>query len=155
MRVRSIFAAVYLVLLSASFAAAQTVQGVVRDRPDTTVDARIVFSPPGYDFTSYLRQLTDRIKPRWQSAIRPGNPPGRVVVWMNIERDGATKNVRVTQSSGITSFDSVAVNAINASKAFPSLPADFSGTQLTIELEFTHVLVGFDPKPVARPAPPR
>jgi hypothetical protein len=96
MRVRSILAAVYLVLLSASLAAAQAVQGIQRDRPDTTVDARVVFSPPGYDFTPYLRQLADRVIPRWQSAIRPANPPGRVVVWMNVERNGSVK-VRVTE----------------------------------------------------------
>jgi TonB family protein len=74
---------------------------------------------------------------------------------MNVERNGSIKNVRVTQTSGITSFDRTAVAAIDASKAFPALPSDFSGTQLTIELEFTHVVVGFDPKPVARPAVPR
>ena len=160
--------AIGMVLLVGSYVQAQNTD---RDESPTTVDIRTISSTQGFDFTSYLREVTNRVQLRWRSSIPESNMPGRVVILMSIARDGSVQNLRVTQSSGHQSstvvsgpwfavwrrarlsFDQAAIAAIDSSKPFPILPAGFSGDQLTIELTFFHVLVGLDPEvlPSARP----
>jgi TonB family protein len=141
-RMRVNAAGVVCALLVGSFLGAQ---GIEKSQSPTTVEIRTMFSTQGYDFTSYLRQIKDRVRPQWESSIPATNPPGRAVIVMTIDRNGTGRIVRVTQSSGLASFDQAAIKAINTSKAFPAFPAGFSGNQVTIELQFEHVLVGLDP----------
>src|SRR5215813_6447631 len=142
-----------VVLLVGSFLQAQNAE---REQSPTTVDIRTISDTQGFDFTSYLREVTNRVQPRWRSSIPESHMAGRVVISMSIARDGSVQNLHVTQGSGLQfstavsstwfpgwrgalSFDQVAIAAINASKPFPSLPARFSGNRLTIELTFIHV----------------
>ena len=155
-------------LLVGSYVQAQNTDA---DESATTVDIRTISSTQGFDFTSYLRELTNRVQARWRSSIPESHMPGRIVISMSVARDGSVQNLQVTQSSGLRtstavsgpwfavwrrawlSFDQVAIAAIDSSKPFPDLPAGFSGDQLTIELTFSHVLVGLDPEalPGGRP----
>ena len=157
--------AIGVMLLVGSFLQAQNSE---RDESPTTVDIRAISNTQGFDFNFYLREMTDLVRPRWRSSIPESHMPGRVVILMSIARDGSVQNLRVTQSSRLQSstevsgpwfavwrrarlsFDQVAIAAIDSSKPFPNLPAGFSGDQLTLELTFSHVLVGLDP-PNARP----
>ena len=154
-----------MLLLVGSYVQAQNTDS---EESATTVDIRTISSTQGFDFTSYLRELTNRVQARWRSSIPESNMPGRIVILMSVARDGSVQNLRVTQSSGLRtstavsgpwfsvwrrawlSFDQVAIAAIDSSKPFPNLPAGFSGDRLTIELTFSHVLVGLDP-PNVRP----
>jgi TonB family protein len=148
MRVR-VIAVAWVMLLAWSFLIeAQTTE---KDRPATTVQGRAISNTQGYDFSSYLREVTERVRARWVASIPATYMPGRLFVWMSIDRNGSGGDVRVIHSSGISSFDQRAVAAVDSTKVFPSLPTQFAGNQLTIELEFTHVLVGFDPKLTLRP----
>jgi hypothetical protein len=153
--------AIGAVLLVGSFLRAQNAE---RDKSPTTVDIWMISSAQGFDFTSYLREVTNRVQARWRSSIPESHVPGRVVISMGIARDGSVQNLRVTESSGLQystvvssgwlrpparrwlSFDQAAIAAIESSKPFPNLPADFSGDQVTIGLRFSHVLVGLDPR---------
>src|SRR4030095_10677527 len=87
-----------VVLLLGSFLQAQNAE---TDQSPTTVDVVVISSTQGFDFTSYLHELTNRVEARWRSSIPESHLPGRVVISMSIARDGSVQNLRVTQSSGL------------------------------------------------------
>jgi TonB family protein len=139
--VRLTFAVCALLFIAAFQVEAQTID---EGQSPTTVIVRPISNTQRFDFAPYLQQVRDRVRSRWDS--RPGaHMPGRVVIWMSIDRNGSARNIRVMQSSNMAAFDQSVITAINLPRGFPSLPAKFAANQLTIELEFTHVVVGLDP----------
>jgi protein TonB len=62
----------------------------------------------------------------------------RVYITFDVARDGHPFNVRVEQSSGVPSLDQSAVRALQRIDTFGSLPADYSGSKISVEYWFDY-----------------
>ena len=104
-------------------------------------DPVILSDTHGYDFTSYLNQLTQRVRTKWYSSIpdvaRLGQK-GKVVVIFTIPRDGGVQNVRVVAGSGTESLDRAATNAVQSAGPFSGLPADFVDNHIDVQFAFLY-----------------
>lgn len=92
----------------------------------------------GQRFGWYVQAVRNRISSNWLlSTISPSllSAP-RVYVDFDIERDGTITNARVTQSSGIPEVDRSALRAVLASSPLAALPADYSGSKVSVEFYF-------------------
>ncbi|HEY7826004.1 MAG TPA: energy transducer TonB [Candidatus Acidoferrales bacterium] len=92
----------------------------------------------GARFAWYVQAVQQRISRNWlQSTVDPGvSAAPRVVVTFDILRDGAVTNIQVTQSSNIYSVDSSAVRAVQNSSPLTPLPAEYSGSKVSVEFWF-------------------
>ena len=103
------------------------------DVANVTVDG-IDFKYPGY-LENIVRQIAIRFKP-------PGGRPLTAVVAFLIRRDGSVNGLRLTTRSGVYSFDTEAMGAVDAAasaRAFGPLPQGFSDDVLP-------VIFSFDPR---------
>ena len=94
----------------------------------------IAFPYPGY-LENVVRQIALRFKPPRAGALQ-------AVVAFLIRRDGSVAGIRLTTRSGVYSFDTEAMGAVDAaaqSRAFGPLPRDFSDDALP-------VIFSFDPR---------
>ena len=62
----------------------------------------------------------------------------RVYITFDVARDGHPFNVQVEQSSGIPSLDQSAVRALQRIDTFGTLPADYSGSKISVEYWFDY-----------------
>jgi TonB family protein len=90
-----------------------------------------------FPYAYYLRQVTEKIREKWNGRAIPGSQP---VVVFEIRRDGRLNVAAIEKSSGNTAYDQVALRALNDAGPFPPLPDDFKKPVLRIGLQF-----GFDP----------
>ena len=103
------------------------------DVANVTVDG-IDFKYPGY-LENVVRQIAIRFKP-------PGGRALTAVVAFLIRRDGSVTGIRLTTRSGVYSFDTEAMGAVDAAasaRAFGPLPQGFSDDVLP-------VIFSFDPR---------
>jgi protein TonB len=103
------------------------------DVANVTVDG-IDFKYPGY-LENVVRQIAIRFKP-------PGGRALTAVVAFLIRRDGSVTGIRLTTRSGVYSFDTEAMGAVDAAasaRAFGPLPQGFSEDVLP-------VIFSFDPR---------
>jgi protein TonB len=94
----------------------------------------IAFPYPGY-LENVVRQIALRFKP-------PGGGALQAVVAFLIRRDGSVAGIRLTTRSGVYSFDTEAMGAVDAAaqaRAFGPLPQGFSDDALP-------VIFSFDPR---------
>lgn len=94
----------------------------------------IAFPYPGY-LENVVRQIALRFKP-------PGGRPLTAVVAFLIRRDGSVTGITLTRRSGVYSFDTEAMGAVDAAaqaRAFQPLPQGFSDDVLP-------VIFSFDPR---------
>jgi protein TonB len=94
----------------------------------------IAFPYPGY-LENVVRQIALRFKP-------PGGGALTAVVAFLIRRDGTVTGIRLTTRSGVYSFDTEAMGAVDAaaqSRAFGPLPQGFTDDVLP-------VIFSFDPR---------
>jgi len=98
----------------------------------------------GGDFASrygwYIESVKRRIQGNWmQNTIDPGVRAARTahaVVQFTIYKDGAVKDIRVSQSSGNLSMDNSSLRAVMSSNPMPGLPPDYSGSYVTVLFDF-------------------
>jgi len=86
----------------------------------------------------YIEAVRRAISQNWlQSTIDPSaRNRAHAVATFTINRDGSIKNIRITQSSGNSSFDNSAQRALLSIEHFPALPADYSGTYVDVTFDF-------------------
>ena len=110
--------------------------------PQLSADDPIILSDThGYDFTNYLKLLTDQVRSKWYAgmpdAARQGQK-GRVVVVFTILRDGTSRNLRIVAGSGAQPLDEASTAAIQSASPFPQLPADYSDNQIVVQFAFLY-----------------
>jgi periplasmic protein TonB len=92
----------------------------------------------GERFGWYVQAVRNRVSSNWLlSTISPDilNAP-RVYVDFVIQRDGTITDAHIKQSSGIPEVDRSALRAVMASSPLAPLPADYSGSNVSVEFYF-------------------
>lgn len=92
-------------------------------------------SPFGNRFGYYEKLLRERVSRFWRTDQIPQNAPA-VVVTFTILRDGSTRNIRVTQSSGNYAMDTSAQRAILDASPLPQLPPGYERDSADVEFWF-------------------
>jgi periplasmic protein TonB len=102
------------------------------------------FTGGGGDFGSryawYVRVVNQKVSENWlkyevDPRIQDAN---RVYVTFDIERNGRPTNVQIEQSSGVPSLDQSAIRALQRIDTFGPLPADYSGSRVSVEFWFDY-----------------
>jgi TonB family protein len=97
--------------------------------------------PMGVDFKPYLQQVLAEVKLNWQAvfptAARLGTR-GQVTLEFSILKDGAVQKIVFAGQSGSMALDNASVAAISASNPLPSLPKDFKGDRIVLEMTFMY-----------------
>jgi len=102
------------------------------------------FTGGGGDFGSryawYVRVVNQKVSENWlKYEIDPRiQSANRVYLTFDIERNGRPSHVQVEQSSGVPSLDQSAVRALQRIDTFGPLPADYSGSRVTVEFWFDY-----------------
>jgi TonB family protein len=98
----------------------------------------------GGDFASrygwYIEAVKRRIYGNWQqwsldSAARSSRTI-HCAVTFTINRDGSIKDVRVSETSGNSSYDTSAIRAVLSSTPVGNLPGDYSGSYIVAIIDF-------------------
>lgn len=90
----------------------------------------------GDRFGAYVDLMRQRIQQNWnQSGVRAA-PSQKCAISFVIARNGAVSNVQVAQPSGNYLLDNSAKRAILDSNPLPSLPAQYSGSEVPVTLWF-------------------
>ncbi len=90
-----------------------------------------------FPYAYYTEAVTRLITERWTPLV--GTPDGaKAVVTFRIARDGTASNVAIDESSGISDFDAVALQAVRLVPKFPPLPAGFEWDDLRIRFFFEY-----------------
>lgn len=95
-------------------------------------------SPFGRRFGNYAGILREAVARKWNTGDvdpRIRTAPA-VIVTFTIRRDGGVRDVRIQQRSGIPLLDTSAQRAIYDAAPFPPLPAEYEGSEATIEFWF-------------------
>lgn len=92
---------------------------------------RFAYYVQGVQRTVSQNWLKYEVDPRITSAQR-------VYITFDIARDGHPMNVQVEQSSGVPSLDVSAARAIQRIDTFGPLPAEYSGSKVTVEFWFDY-----------------
>ncbi len=95
-------------------------------------------SPFGRRFGNYATILRDMVARKWNTSdVDPRiRTAPRVIVTFTILRNGQVKNVRTAQRSGIPLLDASAERAVYDAAPFPPLPAEYEGSDATVEFTF-------------------
>lgn len=101
----------------------------------------LLSDPKGIDFRPYLIQVLAAVKRNWQAVLpesaRLGRQ-GRTAIQFSINRLGGVPKLVIAFPSGTEALDRAAVAGISASNPFPPLPAEFTGTEIRLQLVFTY-----------------
>ena len=92
----------------------------------------------GDRYAWYARAIIQRISSNFQEQLvgtQLRDAP-RVFVTFTIARDGSVSNIVLGSSSGIPTFDAMAVRSIQVSSPMPPLPGDFTGSRINVECYF-------------------
>ncbi len=88
----------------------------------------------------YTQALQRRISEEWQRELlqvdRRVSTSARTVVFFEILRDGTLRNIRVSQSSGVSQVDYAAMRAVTNANPAPPLPSDLGRNSISIEVWF-------------------
>lgn len=94
----------------------------------------------GARYPWYVEATTRRVDSNWDRlSIDPAARANRSLhcaVTFTIFRDGTIRDARVSEASGNASFDNSGLRAVLNSDPMPRLPADYSGTYITVTLDF-------------------
>ena len=97
----------------------------------------LYFDPQGADFTLWINRFKDEVYRNWivpQAALF-GAARGHVDFEFTVERDGSVSALRLLKSSGTTSLDRAAQNALSSSRLLP-LPDDYGPPRVTMTVSF-------------------
>lgn len=102
------------------------------------------FTGGGGDFGSryawYVRVVQQKVSENWlKYEVDPRvSEARRAYVAFDITRSGQPTSVRIEQSSGVPSLDQSAMRAIQRIDTFGPLPADYSGSRVSVEFWFDY-----------------
>jgi periplasmic protein TonB len=94
----------------------------------------------GTAYAWYVRVVQQKVSENWlKYEVDPNiHQANRVYVQFDIDRSGRPGNVQIEQSSGVPSLDQSALRAIQRIDTFGPLPADYSGSKVTVEFWFDY-----------------
>jgi protein TonB len=102
---------------------------------------QLLSDPMGVDFKPYLAQVLAAVRQYWiriwPDAARQGRS-GRVVIQFAVDRFGTVPKLVIATGSGADALDRAAVAAVAGSVPFPSLPREYKGDQIRLQLNFTY-----------------
>lgn len=91
-------------------------------------------------YPAYVAAMIRRISQNWnQASIDPSARASRSVhatATFTINRDGSVKDIRITSTSGNSSFDNSGLRALYDSNPMPQLPADYPGSYVSVTFDF-------------------
>jgi protein TonB len=90
----------------------------------------------GTRFGAYVNLMRSQIAQHWNTSGMNAAPNVRCGVSFTIARNGSVSNVQITQPSGNYLLDTSAKRAILDSNPLPSLPTQYSGSEVPVELWF-------------------
>ena len=94
----------------------------------------------GSRFSWYVQIVQRRVSENWlKYEVDPRiTEANRVYVTFDIAHDGHPSNVQIEQSSGVPSLDISAMRAIQRIDTFGPLPAEYSGSKVSVEFWFDY-----------------
>ena len=98
--------------------------------------AGLHFDPQGADFTVWINDFKNQVYRNWmipQAAFLGYG--GHVDFEFTLERDGSMSAMRMIKSSGTSSLDRAARNALTSSR-FKPLPSDYRPARVTMQVTF-------------------
>ena len=98
--------------------------------------AGLYFDPQGADFTLWINTFKNEVYRNWivpQAALFGFR--GHVDFVFTVERNGSMSGLRMLKSSGTTSLDRAAQNALTSSRLLP-LPDDYGPPRVTMQVTF-------------------
>jgi len=96
------------------------------------------FDTKGFPLGQYATAVIERVKGNWSIPSNLRNSRGRTTVVFFIGKDGRYTGAQIVKSSGITSLDLAALNAVLISNPFPPLPPGFPGSQIGAKFVFAY-----------------
>ncbi len=97
-----------------------------------------LFDTKGFPLGEYANLIIERIKGNWMIPSNLRNSQGRTTVIFFIDRDGRFSDARIVTSSGSSSLDLAALNAVIGSNPFPPLPKGFPGNHIGAKFVFSY-----------------
>ncbi len=101
-------------------------------------DGSGLFDTKGFPLGEYANVIIERIKGNWYIPSNLKSSQGRTTVIFFIGKDGRYTNAHIVTSSGSTSLDLAALNAVLVSNPFPPLPNGFPGEQVGAKFVFSY-----------------
>ena len=94
----------------------------------------------GSRFSWYVQIVQRKVSENWlKYEVDPRiGEANRVYVTFDIARDGHPNNIQIEQSSGVPSLDISAMRAIQRIDTFGPLPAEYSGSKVSVEFWFDY-----------------
>lgn len=94
----------------------------------------------GSKFAWYVDQVRRKVSDNWMkyevdSSVSTAR---RVYIDFDIDRNGEPQNIRIEQSSGVPTLDQSAVRALQRIDTFGPLPAQYSGSKVSVEFWFDY-----------------
>jgi len=93
------------------------------------------FDPQGADFTVWINHFKNQVYRNWIVPQAAMFYAGHVDFEFTLERDGSMSALEILKSSGVSSFDRSARNALTASRFMP-LPDDYGPPRVTMQVTF-------------------
>ncbi len=97
-----------------------------------------VFDTQGFPMKEYVDLIIARIEGKWFIPSNLRNSQGHTTVVFFIDREGRFTNARIVMSSGSSSLDLAALNAVIESNPFPPLPKGFPGDHVGAKFVFSY-----------------
>jgi len=97
-----------------------------------------LFDAGGFPMGDYASVIIERVKGNWFIPSNLRNSQGRTTVIFFIARDGRFTDARIVATSGSSSLDLAALNAIIGSNPFPPLPRGFPGERVGAKFIFAY-----------------
>ena len=97
------------------------------------------FDTQGADFAAWVEHFEGAVHQQWRvpDAAVSGAVGGKVDFEFVVERDGSMSAIRMLKSSGTTSLDRAAANALANSRFLP-LPEGYPGQNVMMQVTFTY-----------------
>jgi len=97
-----------------------------------------LFDTKGFPLGEYANLIIERIKGKWFIPSNLRNAQGHTTVVFFIDKDGRFTDARIVMSSGSSSLDLAALNAVMSSNPFPPLPKGFPGERVGAKFIFSY-----------------
>jgi TonB family protein len=109
--------------------------------PTSVGNMQLLSDPQNIDFKPYMLQVLNLVRRQWFAVIPQIARTGRqgiVVLQFSIDRRGQVPKLVIANTSGTVAFDQAAVASVSASNPFPSLPIEYRGTEIRLQLAFSY-----------------
>ncbi len=109
--------------------------------PTSVGNMQLLSDPLNIDFKPYMLQVLNLVRKQWFAVIPQIARTGRqgiVVLQFSIDRRGQVPKLVIANTSGTVAFDQAAVASVSASNPFPSLPNEYRGNEIRLQLAFSY-----------------